>query len=113
MHELTNKSVRGRRLRTRVGHLHIRVHAIHRSLEETLGPDIFAHRYHDCKEQYANCLGKISDSDPAAKVYVVEEEGVLVAFVFTILDRERRIGEIGLNAVDPEHQRKGIGRIML
>jgi ribosomal protein S18 acetylase RimI-like enzyme len=85
---------------------------IHRLLEETLGSEIFGYRYHDWRERYADYLGRLPGSDPAVKVYVVEEAGALVAFVFTIMDRERKIGEIGLNAVDPEHQGKGIGRMM-
>jgi ribosomal protein S18 acetylase RimI-like enzyme len=85
---------------------------IHRGFEEALGSKIFDRRYRDWKEKYAEYLGGISTSDPAVKVYVVEDAGTVVAFVFTILDRERKIGEIGLNAVDPDRQGKGIGKMM-
>jgi GNAT superfamily N-acetyltransferase len=85
---------------------------IHRLFEETLESEIFACRYHGWREQYADYLGKISSSDPAVKVYVVEGAGALVAFVFTIMDCKRKIGEVGLNAVDPGHQGKGIGKMM-
>ncbi len=46
------------------------------------------------------------------KVYVVEDAGALVGFIVTIMDCKRKIGEIGLNAVDPGHQGKGIGKMM-
>lgn len=85
---------------------------IHRLLEETLGREVFSRRYYDWREQYADYLGKISASDPAVKVYVVEDAGVLIAFVFTIMDFDRKVGEIGLNAVAPEHQGKGVGKMM-
>jgi GNAT superfamily N-acetyltransferase len=85
---------------------------IHQGLEETLGSTIFNARYHDWKQQYADYLAKISDTGPAVRVYVVEEEGAPVAFVFTILDANRQIGEIGLNAVAPERQGQGIGKEM-
>jgi ribosomal protein S18 acetylase RimI-like enzyme len=85
---------------------------IHRAFEEALGSKIFDYRYHDWREQYADYLGRISNSDPAVKVYVVEDAGALVAFVVTIMDCKRKIGEIGLNAVAPEHQGKGIGEMM-
>jgi ribosomal protein S18 acetylase RimI-like enzyme len=42
----------------------------------------------------------------------VEDGGGIVAFVFTIYDSERKIGEIGLNAVDPARHGQGIGKRM-
>jgi GNAT superfamily N-acetyltransferase len=85
---------------------------VHRGFEDALGSEIFGRRYHDWREQYAHALASISSSDPAVRVYVVEDEGTTVAFVFTSLDQERKIGEIGLNAVAPAHQGKGIGKMM-
>jgi GNAT superfamily N-acetyltransferase len=85
---------------------------VHRGFEEALGSEIFGRRYHDWREQYASSLANISSSDPAVRVYVVEDAGTPVAFVFTIIDHDRKIGEIGLNAVDPAHQGKGIGKMM-
>jgi len=45
-------------------------------------------------------------------VYVCEEEERVVGFTTFRLDRERQIGEIGNNAVDPECGLKGIGQQM-
>ena len=47
----------------------------HRFLEETLGSNIFAFRYHGWREQYSDYLAKISEADPAMKVYVVADCG--------------------------------------
>ena len=43
-------------------------------------------------------------------VFVCEEEGRIVGFATFGLDAEKRIGEIGNNAVDPECGLKGIGQ---
>jgi len=45
-------------------------------------------------------------------VFVCEEEGRIVGFVAFRLDAEKKIGEIGNNAVDPECNLKGIGQQM-
>jgi len=84
----------------------------HRFLEETLGSNIFAFRFHDWREPYSDYLAKISDTDPAVNVHVVVDGGTLAASVFSILDSERQMAEIGLNAVDPVCQGKGIGKMM-
>lgn len=42
-------------------------------------------------------------------VLVTEDKGRVLGFVSFILDQERKIGKIGNNAVDPEHQNRGIG----
>ena len=45
-------------------------------------------------------------------VFICEEEGRRVGFVTSLIDRERLIGEIGNNAVDPDCGLKGIGQQM-
>lgn len=84
----------------------------HRLFEATLGSELFLIQYQDWREQYAEYLGKLPGSDPSVKAYVAEFDGDLVGFVVTIMDDKKKIGEIGLNAVAPEHQRKGFGRRM-
>ena len=41
-----------------------------------------------------------------------DRNGTVVGFIFTIMDANRKTGEIGLNAVDPNIQQQGIGRAM-
>lgn len=84
----------------------------HSLFEKTLGSDVFRYQYQDWREQYADYLDKLPDSDSAAKTYVAEQEGKVVGFMITTLDEKRKIGEICLNAVDPAHQGKGIGKAM-
>ncbi len=85
---------------------------IHRGFEEALGPRIFDLQYGDWREQYAKTLSRISTRDRATKVYVAEVEDEIAGFVFTLLDTERKSGEIGLNAVDPARHGQGIARAM-
>ena len=47
-----------------------------------------------------------------ATVLVVELDGEVVAFISYYLDRKMGIGEIGNNAVHPQHQGAGIGTMM-
>lgn len=46
---------------------------------------------------------------PDRRVSVAEQEGSLVGFVAVELHFEARMGEIHMLAVDPDHQRRGIG----
>lgn len=46
------------------------------------------------------------------RVLVAEAEGRIVGFVTFFLDEERKIGEIGNNARDPECRAKGVGQQM-
>lgn len=43
------------------------------------------------------------------RVLVAERDGVILGFVTYTLDREREVGEIQNNAVDPAYQGQGIG----
>lgn len=45
-------------------------------------------------------------------VYVAEVAGEVVGFVSVQLDHETKVGELGLNAVDPAHGGQGIGTAM-
>jgi ribosomal protein S18 acetylase RimI-like enzyme len=84
---------------------------IHEGFERELGPEIFEHQYSGWQERYADDLRKLT-ADPATMIHVVEDAGNVLAFVTTVVDPQRRFGEIGLNAVDPAHQGRGIGKTM-
>ena len=43
------------------------------------------------------------------EVYVAEEAGTVVGFVSIQFNQERMIGELGLNAVHPDHAGAGVG----
>jgi ribosomal protein S18 acetylase RimI-like enzyme len=85
---------------------------IHAGFEAALGQRIFALQYNDWRERYAETLGGISPADETTKVYVAEIDGNVAGFIFTAVDAKRKTGDIGLNAVDPKLQGRGIGKAM-
>jgi ribosomal protein S18 acetylase RimI-like enzyme len=85
--------------------------AIHEGFEQALGPEIFANQYDGWQGRYGVDLKRLT-SDPATQVHVVEDDGLIVGFITLTVDREKKTGELGLNAVDPAHQGKGIGKEM-
>jgi GNAT superfamily N-acetyltransferase len=48
----------------------------------------------------------------AWEVYAAAVEGVVVGFVSVRFDRETKVGEVGLNAVHPDHAGQGVGTAM-
>ena len=60
----------------------------------------------------AGLLEAMFEPDSIWEVHVVRRGEIIVGFVSVRLDRERAIGEIGLNAVDPEHAGVGVGTAM-
>jgi len=85
---------------------------IHAGFAETLGDRIFDLQYNAWQEEYAQTLSAIDPEDALTRVYVAETGSEIAGFVFTIMDEVKKTGEIGLNAVDPVHQGRGIGKAM-
>jgi GNAT superfamily N-acetyltransferase len=83
---------------------------IHAGFEAALGPEICALEFADWRGDYARLIAAWPPPEPA-RVHVAHGEGTLVAFVETSL-RPQGLGEIGLNAVDPTRQGRGIGRAL-
>jgi ribosomal protein S18 acetylase RimI-like enzyme len=81
---------------------------IHQGFAVALGPDVFARTYPDWRGDYARTIAAIGEN-PAERVYVIEADGEVAGFAFSSVDAKARTGELGLNAVDPAHQGKGLG----
>jgi ribosomal protein S18 acetylase RimI-like enzyme len=78
------------------------------SMEQVLGREIFV-RLHGDWRQYQEKAVRDTLADKATRVWVLEAERRVVAFVAAKLHPERQIGEISMLAVDPDDQRRGIG----
>lgn len=85
---------------------------IHESFERLLGTNLFALVYPDWKASNENYLRSLTESGERERTLVAEENGTVVGFIHYQLNCEKRSGEIGLNAVHPAHQGKGIGSLM-
>ena len=84
---------------------------IHEGFRAALGERIFALQYPDWQGGYARMFDALAEDDGRTEVFVAEGEGgELAGFVFAVLDAEHRTGELGLNAVAPAQQGRGIGR---
>lgn len=81
------------------------------SFRAILGDDLYelAQR-HDDDAQEGLLDSLLSDS--AWEVYAAQSGGEIAGFVSVRLDQTRRLGEIGLNAVDPARAGQGIGSAM-
>lgn len=81
---------------------------VHRSFEQVLGQQIFRALYPDWRAAQA---ADVRDAclNGAASVWVAEVGGRPVGFVAVTVDDKDGTGEIYMVAVDPAHQRRGIG----
>lgn len=82
------------------------------SFRQILGDEVYelAQRRED--EAQAALLASLFAPGSAWELYVAESGGAVVGFVSVQRNDETRIGEVGLNAVDPAHAGTGIGTRM-
>lgn len=79
------------------------------SFREILGEAIYeqAQAHEDVAQ--GEILASMLREESVWQLFVAELDGDLVGFVSIRLDQERKIGEIGLNAMDPTHAGHGLG----
>jgi GNAT superfamily N-acetyltransferase len=63
-------------------------------------------------QEQAEYLSSLFEPDSGWELYVAEQAGVVVGFVSVQLNAQTFVGEIGLNAVHPDHAGAGIGTKM-
>jgi len=85
---------------------------IHESFKQMLGAELFALVYPDWKTSNEDYLRSITDSGAKDRFLVVEHDGSVVGFINYEVDSATQKGTIGLNAVHPGYQSKGIGALM-
>ncbi len=82
------------------------------SWRELVGEDVFRLAYGDADRKQAAYLDEICASSSEKEVYVLLYNGSVIGFLALAMDDEKHVGEIDLNAVDPEHQGRGAGTFM-
>ena len=85
---------------------------VHESFKRLLGAELFALVYPDWETSNKDYLRSLSKSGERERPLVAEENGSVVGFIHYEVDSEKQRGNLGLNAVQPAHQGKGIGSRM-
>ncbi|MDJ0703382.1 MAG: GNAT family N-acetyltransferase [Leptolyngbyaceae cyanobacterium MO_188.B28] len=82
------------------------------SFRSILGDEIYELAQAREDEGQGALLCSMLESESDWEVYAAELAGTVVGFVSVQLDLDMRVGEIGLNAVHPDHAGRGIGATM-
>lgn len=82
------------------------------SFRSILGEDIYDVAQAPEDQAQGELLTSSLTSESGWQVYAAEINRTIVGFVSIQIDRGTQVGEIGLNAVHPEHASKGIGTAM-
>jgi len=82
---------------------------VFRSFQNFVGEPVAGLAFAGADAEQAELLASVCDSQSSWQVYVGVIDNEIVGFVSFSLDAEKRIGEIGLNAVHPDHAGRGIG----
>jgi GNAT superfamily N-acetyltransferase len=82
---------------------------VFQSFRDIVGEAIAARAFATADAEQAALLDQLCRPDASHRMFVAMAAGEIVGFVAISLNRATRIGEIGLNAVDPPHARQGIG----
>ena len=85
---------------------------VFRSFRDIVGAEIAAIAFSHADAEQAQLLDNICAAGSAHHVSVVTIGEEIVGFVSFTLDLDRRTGEIGLNAVRPDHSGRGLGTWM-
>lgn len=82
---------------------------VFRSFRQIVGDTVAVLALGRADAEQAELLASVCDTTSQHRVYVALIDDVIIGFVTFSLDIEKRIGEIGLNAVHPDHAGRGIG----
>ncbi|MEM6749094.1 MAG: GNAT family N-acetyltransferase [Planctomycetota bacterium] len=83
---------------------------IHESFERELGPEVFRLAYPDWRKSHARYFRELCAEDPG-HIWVAWDSAShqRAGYVHYTMNAEDRSGEIGLNAIAPAYQGRGIG----
>ena len=85
---------------------------VFRSFAELVGERITSIAFAHADAEQAQLLDELCRAGSEHQVLVATSDGVIVGFVSFTMNVDRRMGEIGLNAVHPDHAGRGIGAKM-
>ena len=83
---------------------------VFQSFREKLGEEIYAINHPGDDREQAEYLSRIAEPGSGADIFVAEVAGTIAGFVTVIFDKDKHVGTLDLNAVDPAFQGQSIGR---
>ena len=84
---------------------------IHEGFRAQIGEAMFQNQYHDWNQKQGALLDEVC-ADSSHQIYVALQGDEIAGFIDFSIDQARKCGELGLNAVDPRRQGRGIGTAM-
>lgn len=78
------------------------------SFARVLGAEVYARLYPDWRDSQARAVASVCRAD-GTTTWVAEHAGRPVGFVAVVVHDDPHRGEIEMLAVDPDHQRRGLG----
>jgi GNAT superfamily N-acetyltransferase len=78
------------------------------SIRATLDSEVYDHFHPDWRETQGTSVRDVCNDD-AISVWVAVEHETVIGFTALKTDTDSQLGEIYMLAVDPDHQRKGVG----
>ncbi|MCY1080217.1 GNAT family N-acetyltransferase [Archangium lansingense] len=85
---------------------------VFQSFRDIVGEEIGKRAFADADAEQSQLLETLCGTGSVHQVFVATVGDEVVGFVTYSLDEKKQIGEIGLNAMHPEHARQGIGAAM-
>jgi ribosomal protein S18 acetylase RimI-like enzyme len=85
---------------------------VFQSFRDIVGEEIYALALAESDAEQAQLLDRLCEPGSAHQIFVATMNNEIVGFVSFSLHAEKRIGEIGLNAVLPDHAGQGVGTSM-
>jgi ribosomal protein S18 acetylase RimI-like enzyme len=82
------------------------------SFRAMLGDELYERVQAREDEAHPGLLASLLAADSPWEVHVAERAGAVIGFVAIRMNQETQLGEIGLNAVHPDHAGQGIGTAM-
>jgi len=81
---------------------------IHESFERALGHEVFLLVYPDWRASKESYLRSLCETHESQRILLAEIDGRFVGFVHYELRPDKLSGKLGLNAVHPSWQRRGV-----
>ncbi len=85
---------------------------IFESFKSILGPNLYSIAQEKEDNNQAEILSSMFEPGSPWTIYSFFEGELLIGFVTIKIDNETKLGEIGLNAVHPDHSGRGLGTKM-